>query len=127
MPKDFSRTQRIARQIQRELAELMRDEVKDPRVSMITITDVEVSLDYTHAKVYYTRLSATSEDPETARGLKRVAPFLRSRLAQALKLRVVPELRFAFDTSIDSGMRLSQLIDEAVASDRAKQHQKDGS
>lgn len=118
MPKHSSRVQRVAREIQRELAVLLRDAVKDPRLGMITLTDVEVSQDYAHAKVFYTSLSGDAA-PETARGLKHAAPFLRSQLSQRLKLRVVPELRFVYDSSVEGGMRLSQLIDEAVASDRS--------
>jgi ribosome-binding factor A len=119
MPKHNSRVQRVAREIQRELAVLIREEVKDPRVGMITLTDVEVSQDYAHAKVFYTSLAGDAA-PETARGLKHAAPFLRSQLSQRLKLRVVPDLRFVYDSSVEGGMRLSQLIDEAVASDRSR-------
>lgn len=119
MPKHNSRVQRVAREIQRELAVLIREEVKDPRVGMITLTDVEVSQDYAHAKVFYTSLAGDAA-PETARGLKHAAPFLRSQLSQRLKLRVVPDLRFVYDNSVEGGMRLSQLIDEAVASDRSR-------
>ncbi|HQT26004.1 MAG TPA: 30S ribosome-binding factor RbfA, partial [Burkholderiales bacterium] len=87
---NFSRTERIAQQIQRELAELLRTEVKDPRIGMVTITDVEVSRDYSHAKVYYTALG--SEREEIAKGLNRAAGFLHSQLFHRLKLRVVPQL-----------------------------------
>ena len=116
MPKDFSRTDRVAEQIQRELAELIRLEVKDPRVRMVTLTAVEVSADYSHAKVYYTALEGESK--QLQQGLERASGFLRSQLAHAMKLRVIPQLHFAYDTSVERGARLSQLIDDAVASDR---------
>lgn len=115
MPKDFSRTRRIAEQIQRELAEVIRHELKDPGVGgMVTITEVEVSPDHSHAKVFFTRLGDESLIEETSAGLKRAAGFLRTQLAQRLKLRTVPHLEFKYDASVERGIRLSRLIDEAV-------------
>ena len=115
MPKDFSRTRRIAEQIQRELAEVIRHELKDPGVGgMVTITEVEVSPDHSHAKVFFTRLGDESLIPETSAGLKRASGFLRTHLARRLKLRTVPHLEFKYDASVERGVRLSRLIDEAV-------------
>jgi len=123
MPKDYSRSLRIADQIQRELADLIRNELKDPRIGMITLTGVEVSLDYTHAKVFYTTLGSESDNFLTDKGLEHAAGFLRSHLLHRLKLRVVPQLHFIYDVSVERGMRLSQLIDEAVALESpAKEH-----
>ena len=116
MPKDYARTDRIAEQIQRELAQLIRLEVKDPRVRMVTITGVEVTRDYSHAKVFYTTLDGANKSLQE--GLERAAGFLRSQLAHAMKLRVIPQLHFVFDTSVERGSHLSQLIDRAVASDK---------
>jgi len=118
MPKDYARTDRIAEQIQRELAQLLRLEVKDPRVRMVTITGVEVTRDYAHAKVFYTTLDGDSK--ELQQGLERTAGFLRSKLASAMKLRITPQLHFAYDASVERGSHLSQLIDRAVASDNSK-------
>lgn len=115
MPKDYARTDRIAEQIQRELAQMIRLEVKDPRVHMLTITGVEVTRDYAHAKVFYTTLEGDSK--ELRQGLQRVSGFLRSKLASAMKLRVIPQLNFTYDASIERGAHLSQLIDRAIASD----------
>ena len=115
MPKDFSRSLRIADQIQRELADLIRNELKDPRIGMLTLTGVEVSLDYAHAKVFYTTLRSESDNFLISNGLEHAAGFLRSQLSHRLKLRVVPQLHFVYDQSIERGVRLSQLIDEAVA------------
>ncbi|SFH31135.1 ribosome-binding factor A [Nitrosospira sp. Nsp14] len=115
MPKDFSRSLRIADQIQRELADLIRNELKDPRIGMLTLTGVEVSQDYAHAKVFYTTLRSESDNFLISNGLEHAAGFLRSQLSHRLKLRVVPQLHFVYDQSIERGVRLSQLIDEAVS------------
>ncbi len=115
MAKDYARTDRIAEQIQRELAGLIRLEVKDPRVQKVTITGVEVTNDYSHAKVFYTTLDGASK--QLQEGLERAAGFLRSQLAHAMKLRIIPQLHFVYDVSIERGTHLSQLIDQAVASD----------
>jgi ribosome-binding factor A len=116
MPKDFARTDRIAEQIQRELAQLIRLEVKDPRVKKVTLTGVEVTNDHAHAKVFYTSLDGDS--PDLLQGLERAAGFLRSQLAHAMKLRITPQLHFVYDASVERGAHLSQLISQAVASDK---------
>jgi ribosome-binding factor A len=117
MPKDYARTDRIAEQIQRELAQLIRLEVKDPRVHMVTITGGEVTRYYAHAKVFYTTLEGGSS--ELQKGLERTSGFLRSKLASAMKLRITPQLHFVYDASIEHGSHLSQLIDKAIASDNS--------
>ena len=106
------RSVRIADQIQRELAELVRLEVRDPRVKFVTLTGVELSRDQSHAKVFFTVLGA--DGAEALEGLGRAAGFLRSELARRLTTRKVPELHFAYDESVERGVRLSRLIDEAV-------------
>jgi ribosome-binding factor A len=111
---DTPRRARIADQIQRELAELIRLEVRDPRVGMVTLTGVELSRDQSHAKVFFTVLGAPSDAEQAQEGLQRAAGFLRSSLAHRLTTRKVPELTFAFDESVERGVRLSRLIDEAV-------------
>src|SRR5690348_15648104 len=111
-----SRQARIADQIQRELAELVRTEIRDPRVgSLVTLTGVELSRDQSHAKVFFTVLGAETAAQEAGEGLQRAAGFLRSQLAHRLTTRKVPELHFEFDESVERGVRLSRLIDEAVA------------
>ena len=109
-----ARSARIADQIQRSLAELIRTEVRDPRVGMITLTAVELSRDQSHAKVFFTVLGPQAAGAEALEGLTRAAGFLRSQLAHELTTRKVPELHFAYDESVERGVRLSQLIDEAV-------------
>lgn len=123
MPKDYPRSRRIAEQVQRELSDIIRLELKDPRVGMITITDVEVTADAAYAKVYFTLLGDAARIEETTSALARAAGFLRSELAQRLKLRVVPQLLFKYDASVERGMRISQLIDAAVSED-AKRRRK---
>ena len=112
---DSSRLARIADQIQRELAELIRTEVRDPRVGLVTLTGVELSRDQSHAKVFFTVMGAASDAEAAGEGLARAAGFLRSQLSHRLTTRKVPELHFAYDESVERGVRLSRLIDEAVA------------
>ena len=116
MPKDYARTDRVAEQIQRELAELVRLEIKDPRVRMVTLTGVEVVRDYSHAKVFYTTLDGSNKAVQ--QGLEHASGFLRSQLAHVMKLRITPQLHFVYDASVERGAHLSQLIDQAVASDK---------
>lgn len=118
MAKEFSRSQRVAEQIRRELADLLQFEVKDPRIGRITVTEVEVSGDMAHAKVYYSAPFAEQETGELQKGLEKSAGFLRGQLAKRMLLRTVPQLHFIYDASIDRGMRLSRLIDEALAPER---------
>jgi ribosome-binding factor A len=117
MPRDFPRSRRIAEQVQRELSDIIRLELKDPRVGMITLTDVEVSVDQSHAKVFFTVLGEPERIADATEGLQHAAGFLRSQLAHRMKLRLVPQLTFKYDESVERGMRLSQLIDAAVADD----------
>ncbi len=114
MPQNLPRLARVAEQIQRDLAELIRSELKDPRVGLITLTGVEISPDYHHAKVFFTKLGGDSAVASAFEGLSHAAGFLRSKLAGGLRLRVVPELHFIYDESIERGDRLTRLINEAV-------------
>lgn len=120
MPKDFPRARRIADQMQRELSEIIRLELKDPRVGMLTITDVEVTRDIEHAKVYFTTLGGTAEHDACLLGLQHASGFLRSQLSHRMQLRQVPKLSFVYDQSIERGIHLSQLIETAVTEDRAR-------
>lgn len=114
MAKEFSRNTRIAEQMRRELADLLQFEVKDPRIGMVTITEVEVSGDMAHAKIYY---SAAKPSDSLQQGLEKSAGFLRTQVAKRMLLRTVPQLHFVYDASIDNGMKMAQLIDAALASD----------
>ena len=113
MKKGQGRPQRLGDLIQREVAELIRLEVRDPRVGMITITSVDVSPDITHAKIFFTLLEK-EKLPETLEGLSRSAGFLRAQLAKRIKMYTTPELRFVYDESVERGDHLSRLIDSAL-------------
>jgi ribosome-binding factor A len=109
------RLRRVADQIQRELSGILRTELKDPRVSMVTLTGVEVSADLAHATIYYSSLSDVEARSRTEQGLRSAAGFLRANLGRRLALRIIPELRFVFDASVEQGAHLSKLIDEVTS------------
>ncbi|MCZ7564206.1 MAG: 30S ribosome-binding factor RbfA [Burkholderiales bacterium] len=109
------RTRRVADQIQRELAEILHTELKDPRVRMVTITGVEVSADLAHAKVYFSALADAATLAETSAGLRCAAGFLRSALGRRMRIHNIPELTFVHDATVEQGVRLARLIDEAIA------------
>lgn len=115
MPKDFSRSSRVVEQIKRELAELIRLEVKDPRVGFITITDVEITPDYAHAKVFFSSLKGKEGADEIQEGLRRASSFLRRELGRRVRIHTTPELHFVYDNSMEEGSRMSALIDKAMA------------
>ncbi len=117
MPRDFHRSQRVEEQILRLLAELIRREVKDPRVGPVTITAVELSRDLSHAKVYFLPFDAKRSAAEVGAALGSAAGFLRIHLKKLLKMRSAPELQFVADESIERAARLSALINAAVKSD----------
>ena len=106
------RPRKVADLIQRELSDLLRREVRDPDIGMLTITSVDVSPDLSHAKVFFTLLDPEKK-PSTEKALHRAAGYLRSQIAHRIKLYTTPELRFVYDESIERGDRLSQLIDAA--------------
>ncbi len=122
MAKEFSRTRRIAQQLQQELAQVLQRDMKDPRVGMVTVNDVEVSRDLSYAKVFVTFFE---EDPvkvdEKLAALNKAAPYARTLVAGRMKLRVMPELRFVYDKSLVEGMRMSNLVTEVINQDKAKQ------
>ncbi len=143
MSEMSSRAQRVADQIQREIAVLIQLEVNDPRIGMVSITGVDVSNDLAHAKIFVTVLNTMTSDPdvnqdtlkqpgdldrleieENLKALNAASGYLRTLLARQLTLRAVPKLRFFYDSSIEQGQRLSSLIDEALAADR-QQHADD--
>jgi ribosome-binding factor A len=111
--KKSGRPQKLGDLIQREVSDLIRLEVRDPRVGMITITSVDVSPDMTHAKIFFTVLEKDKLQ-ETLAGLKRSAGFLRAQLAKRVQMYTTPELRFLYDESVERGDRLSRLIDAAL-------------
>jgi ribosome-binding factor A len=119
--KSFSRRDRVAEQIRREVAELIRTEVKDPRIGMVSITDVEVTADYSHAKVFFSTLAGSEHVPAVLTGLQKAAGFLRRELGKRISIHMTPQLHFVFDQSLERGADLSKLIQEAVAISHASQ------
>ena len=120
MAKEYARTQRVADFLQRELAILIQQEMRDPRVGMVSITGVEVSRDLGHARVFYTSLDTNSSDEadESTSALNKAAGFLRRELSRDSSMRMVPSLRFYFDNSVGRGRDLENLIDQAADADR---------
>ncbi|MBW7982777.1 30S ribosome-binding factor RbfA [Enterobacillus tribolii] len=119
MAREFSRTQRVAQEMQKEIAIILQREVKDPRIGMVTVSGVEVSRDLAYAKVFVTFLN--DNDPDAVKdGLKALhdaSGFVRMLLGKAMRLRVVPELTFSYDSSLVEGMRMSNLVSDVVKKD----------
>jgi len=117
VPRDFKRSERVAGSLRRELAQLIQVEVKDPDVGFIGLSDVEVSRDLAHARVFVTVF-----EPEKAaaslKALNKAAGYLRRRLGQEMRIRAVPELHFEHDASVETGQQMDSLIEAAIASDR---------
>ncbi len=113
MKRGQGRPRKLGDQIQRELSDLLARELRDPGVGMVTITSVDVSPDFSHAKVFFTILEKEKLQ-DTVHGLRRAAGFLRSQLARRIKLYTTPELRFEYDESVERGDRLSRLIDSVL-------------
>ncbi len=112
--KGFQRSDRVAEQVRRDLADLIRRDLKDPRVGMISLTAVELTPDYAHAKVFYATLNSEHLE-EIERGLKRASGFLRRELGRRIHIHTLPELHFVYDNSIERGASLSLLINQANA------------
>ena len=117
MPREFSRHQRLGSQVLRTLSELLRFEVKDPRLQRMSLTSVDLSRDLSVARVYFSMLDPDDDPAKALEGLERAGGFLRSRLGRELKVRVVPELRFAHDDSAEQGAKLSELIESTLHPD----------
>ena len=139
MPREFSRGRRVADHIQKELAVLIQQEVKDPRLGLVTINEVKVSRDLGFADVYFTSFSSDTfrandsfdEDAEReernnispAEVLENAAGFLRSRLAKSLSTRTTPKLRFHYDHTIEQGAKMTQAIKKAIEGDEQLKEQ----
>ena len=114
MARDFKRTDRVGAEIQRELAELIREELKDPALGMITLQEVRVVRDFSQAKVFFTAMANQLSYKDVAAHLNEAAGHLRWLLGQRMVLRTVPKLIFVYDTSVEQGEHLSNLIEQAV-------------
>jgi ribosome-binding factor A len=114
MPKDFSRTRRVGEQIQREMAQLVQQEIKDPRLGLVTISAVKLSKDMSHANIFFTILNDEQSVEETLKILDGASGFLRHELGKRMQLRIVPHIHFKYDESISYGNELSSLINKAM-------------
>lgn len=125
MSREFKRSDRVAQELQKEVAVILQREVKDPRIGMVTVSDVEVSRDLAYAKVYVTFLfdhdAAAIE--QGMKALEKAAPYIRSLVGKEMRLRIVPELRFIYDESLVEGMRMSNLVSDVIRKDEAKHHE----
>ncbi|MBN3056935.1 30S ribosome-binding factor RbfA [Pectobacterium brasiliense] len=119
MAKEFSRTQRVAQEMQKEIAIIIQREVKDPRIGMATVSGVEVSRDLAYAKVFVTFLN--DNEPEQVqmaiKALQDASGFIRTLVGKAMRLRVVPALTFSYDNSLVEGMRMSNLVTNVIKND----------
>ena len=116
MAKEFSRTSRISEVIMRELAQMIQQEVSDPRVGMVTVSHVSVTPDLKYAKVYITRLNGIESEKdayECIAGLTNAAGFLKRGIAKRVEIRTIPELRFYYDKSLEHGFHMDELIAKA--------------
>ena len=130
MPKDYSRTSRLGEQIQRDLAQMIQFEMKDPRLGMVTLNQVKVAKDLGYADIYFTVMGAKGETDEQIREqtesiLNDAAGYLRSELARSMTTRITPQLRFHYDETLERGHHLTGLIKKARQEDDA--HQSDDS
>lgn len=112
MPREFTRSDRVASQLQKELAELLQMHIKDKRLGMVTISAVEVSRDLAVAKVFVSFLGADETVKECLNTLSHAVPMLRHELGKRMRIRIMPELRFLHDESIERGMRMQALLDQ---------------
>jgi ribosome-binding factor A len=117
MPREFSRSERMAEQLRRELAEIVRDEIDDPRLGFISFTEVRMSRDLSHAVIYCSVLN--SEDQvESIEVLNRAVGFIRKEIARRIRARIVPTLKFVVDDSVTRGVAMDELISEAIKNDK---------
>jgi ribosome-binding factor A len=131
--KEFSRTDRVSEFLQKELANLIQFEVKDPRLGMVTVQEVRVTRDLGYADVFITVMAFGKQDDESKAQankdallvLNKAAGFLRTKVGQSLRARTTPELRFYIDDTLETGMRVSSLIEEAVSQDKQRQQNRD--
>ncbi|SFN25789.1 ribosome-binding factor A [Izhakiella capsodis] len=128
MAKEFGRPQRVAQELQKEIAIILQREIKDPRLGMmVTVSGVEVSRDLAYAKVFVTFLNDQDEDAikNGLKALKEASGYIRTLLGKAMRLRIVPELTFFYDNSLIEGMRMSNLVSSVIRSDDARRVNRD--
>ena len=127
MRKNSIKNTRINSEVMREISQIIRTELKDPRVSTMTsVTDVNVTTDLKYCTVYVSVLGGKEEADKTLEGLRKAGGFIRYELAHRLNLRNTPELKFVIDNSLEYGMKMDKLIDEVISKD-TKKHKEEGS
>lgn len=121
MAKEYSRSQRVADQIQRNMAEIIQLELNDPRLGMVTVTGVDVTHEFERARIYFSIFGNQDEVETTGKVLNQAAGYLRTALAKRMKLRTTPQLVFVYDESLEKGSRMDSLIKAAVGDSASKQ------
>ncbi|PKI16058.1 30S ribosome-binding factor RbfA [Colwellia sp. 12G3] len=119
MAREYARTDRVGQQIQKEIATILMREIKDPRLSMTTVSAVEVTRDLAYAKIFVTFFNDNQDEIKASlEVLAEAEGYIRSLLGKRLRARIMPHLRFVYDSSMSEGVRMSALVDQAVASDK---------
>jgi len=113
-----TRQRRVQELLVQSISEIVRRELKDPRVGFVTITDAEVTPDLRHARVFYSVLGTAEQQADTEKALSRAAGFIRSEFARRAQMRYVPDLKFVFDPSAERGQRISQLLEQVRQDER---------
>lgn len=126
MAREFARTDRVAQEIQKEVAMIIQREVKDPRLGMVTVSAVEITRDLAYAKIFVTFFTLEGQNVDkSVEILNEAAGFIRSLLAKRIKARIMPELRFVYDKSMVEGVRMTNLVNQAVESDKKNADKRD--
>ncbi|MGL4460508.1 MAG: 30S ribosome-binding factor RbfA [Plesiomonas shigelloides] len=122
MAKEFSRSKRVAQELQKEIAVILQREVKNPQIGMVTVSGVEVSRDLAYAKIFVTFLFDDQDAIDSGlKSLRESTGYIRTLVGKAMRLRIVPELRFEYDRSLTEGMRMSNLVSGVIRDDQARQ------
>jgi ribosome-binding factor A len=118
MAREFARTDRVGQEIQKEVAMIIQREMKDPRLGMVTVSAVEITRDLAYAKVFVTFFTLEGQNvDQSVEILNEAAGFIRTLLAKRIKARIMPELRFVYDKSMVEGVRMTNLVNKAIAED----------
>lgn len=126
MAREFSRSQRVAQEMQKEIAIILQREIKDPRIGMATVSGVDLSRDLAYGKVFVTFFNIANDKSESemvedgVKALNEASGFIRSLLGKAMRLRIIPELTFEYDSSLVDGMRMSNLVSNVIRDDEER-------
>ncbi|KUO52279.1 MAG: ribosome-binding factor A [Desulfitibacter sp. BRH_c19] len=115
------RPNRVAEQMKKEMAAIIEHQVKDPRIGFITITNVELSNDLRHAKIFFSSLGNDEEQKKSLEGLEKAKGFIRKEIAQRIQLRYAPEILFRIDNSIEHGVKISRILSEIKSDEKEKE------